>query len=376
MNIAVFGAGFGDEGKGVVTDFLTKKYKSLNPMVVRFCGGHQVGHTVYNNDIRHVFSNFGSGTLNGTPTYWSKFCTIDPIGIFNEWNVLNKKGITPKLFIDKNCPVTTPFDKINNQKDITNLNNGTCGVGFGKTLQREEDHFSITALDILYPKILKIKLEQLKQHYYMTYDSLSLDDFFHCCEFIINNPNIEICDDSKLQRSVKIFEGSQGLLLDQHYGFFPNVTRSNTGSKNIKELIPVNLDQIFMVSRAYQTRHGNGPMTNTEIKHDIELSKDETNVSNKYQGDFRVSVLDLDLINYAIERDTIFDEIKQKRRATNVNLVITCLEHTQHLYQYTHKGKEYWIPDEDEFLNSIKDHLVIPANIYKCKNHIISKVEG
>ena len=72
-NFVIIGLGFGDEGKGLITDYFCSKLK--NPLVIRFSGGHQVGHTVIYNDIRHMFSNFGSGTLRNIPTYWSKFCT-------------------------------------------------------------------------------------------------------------------------------------------------------------------------------------------------------------------------------------------------------------------------------------------------------------
>src|SRR5690606_12238557 len=105
---AVIGIGFGDEGKGITTDFLCSR--SRNPIVVRFSGGHQAGHTVVLNGVRHVFSNFGSGTLRGAPTYWAKYCTVNPIGIINELDSLIKKGITPKLYIDEKCPITTPYD--------------------------------------------------------------------------------------------------------------------------------------------------------------------------------------------------------------------------------------------------------------------------
>lgn len=92
MRKAVIGLGFGDEGKGITTDYLCSKTK--NPLVVRFCGGSQVGHTVVHNGIRHVFSSFGSGTLRGVPTYWSHKCALDPIGMLNELDVLKEKGIT------------------------------------------------------------------------------------------------------------------------------------------------------------------------------------------------------------------------------------------------------------------------------------------
>jgi adenylosuccinate synthase len=68
--------------------------------VIRFSGGHQAGHTVVTDDTRHVFSNFGSGTLRGVPTYWSKFCTVEPIGLLNELDALKIKGYNPILYID------------------------------------------------------------------------------------------------------------------------------------------------------------------------------------------------------------------------------------------------------------------------------------
>lgn len=77
MNSIVIGAGFGDEGKGTMVNYLCKQ--SNKPLVVRFNGGHQMGHGVVENDVRHIFSNFGSGTLVGAPTYISEFCTVDPV---------------------------------------------------------------------------------------------------------------------------------------------------------------------------------------------------------------------------------------------------------------------------------------------------------
>ena len=58
----VIGANFGDEGKGLMTD-----YFSSNPNTIVVCsnGGAQRGHTVFESTTgtRHVFHHFGSGTL-------------------------------------------------------------------------------------------------------------------------------------------------------------------------------------------------------------------------------------------------------------------------------------------------------------------------
>ena len=86
-NSVVIGLGFGDEGKGLVTNYLS----SPSSLVCRFSGGHQAGHTVIENGKRHVFSNYGAGPLKGAPTYWSQFCTFEPIGFLKERAILRKK---------------------------------------------------------------------------------------------------------------------------------------------------------------------------------------------------------------------------------------------------------------------------------------------
>jgi len=88
-SIAVIGLGFGDCGKGMVTSYLCSQTE--NPVVVRFSGGHQAGHTVYHkNGEGHICSNFGAGVLQGVPTFWSDKCTVDPIGIVNEMDALEQ----------------------------------------------------------------------------------------------------------------------------------------------------------------------------------------------------------------------------------------------------------------------------------------------
>ncbi len=95
-NYAVIGLGFGDEGKGMFTDILCSRL--YQPIVVRFSGGQQAGHTVYKDrKVSHVFSNFGSGSFRKVPTFWSRFCTMDPVGILNELSILKTKNVNPLL---------------------------------------------------------------------------------------------------------------------------------------------------------------------------------------------------------------------------------------------------------------------------------------
>lgn len=310
----VIGLGFGDEGKGVITSSLVSG--SDNPMVVRFNGGHQAGHTVISNGKRHVFSSFGSGTLQGAPTYWSHFCTVFPKALLREFDLLKK--FNPILYIDPLCPITTPFDISANQKDCKD---GSVGVGFGKTIQRQEDHFTLFAKDLKHRSVLKIKLDQIAK-YYGSGSEADKQKFLLDVEEMLSIQNIKIRRPQHI--GDLIFEGAQGILLDQTFGFFPHVTRSNTTSKNALSLIPKEYkSEIFLVTRAYQTRHGNGPMTGDPIK--LKNNENETNVNNTYQGEFRTSTLDLGLINYAIECEELISNNIPKK------IVMTCCDQVEEI---------------------------------------------
>lgn len=365
-NCAVIGLGFGDEGKGVVTDYLCSQFS--NPLVIRFTGGHQAGHTVVDGDKRHIFSNFGSGTLKGHPTFWSKFCTVDPPAIINELNLLVSEvgPFQPQLFVDSDCPITTPYDKFYNRQTESSNQHGSCGVGFGATIEREEKHYSLHFSDLFYPEIFKIKYQMIAEYYRelcpinsMHEDIFDTDlfkdmnsNFLYACEQL---PKLNFIEQRTLESifcSDYVFEGSQGLLLDQNFGFFPHVTRSNTGSANAVSIVGTNIAAYYLVTRAYQTRHGNGPMTNEKRSHTIMADTNETNVDRKWQGKFRRSLLDVDLLEYAINKD------KNIAISKNKTLVITCLDHISK-YRFTHKGNIVDCANEEEFVTKIADILEI-----------------
>lgn len=346
-NKAVIGLGFGDEGKGLFTDYLCSQ--SINPLVIRFSGGQQAGHTVVSNGIRHVFSNFGAGTLKGAPSYFSKFCTIDPIGIVNELSVLLDKGVNPLLFIDTRCAVTTPYDVRYNQH---NNKHGSCGVGVGATINREEHYYSLTFGDLFYPWVLKTKLNLIKD-FYSDYANIDISNFLDCCDIITRSIHIEKTDGFPKNNYSYIFEGSQGLLLDKNIGFFPHVTRGNTGTHNILPLLGHETLSVYLITRAYQTRHGDGPLSNESIPHNISKNPNETNVTNSYQGKLRVALLDVSLLEYAINKDDYI------RTASNKYLVITCLDHIQNEYRFTYQEKLIYCKNEAEFISKIASILNI-----------------
>lgn len=345
--IAVIGCGFGDEGKGRVVSQLCSL--SRHPLVIRFSGGHQAGHHVLTNKFDHVFSNFGSGTFSNAPTYWSQYCTVDPVGIFNEMELLKKINVQPVLYVNENCPVTTTHDKDQNIKREATNGHGTCGVGVGATWGREEQGFQLHFRDLYYPNILNIKLELLKDFYAPNKDR-SMTNFIEACKYVQASGTIhQVTGVPRLDYDTYIFEGSQGLLLDQRFGFFPHVARTNTGTKNILDM--GFKPEIFLVTRAYQTRHGNGPMTNQQ-NINIRDNYNERNHDDGFQGSFRRGLLDLNLLKYAIESDSYI------RHYNNKVLVITCFDLLRQ-YKYTLGSAIITCPTEKKFINDIKDYLNI-----------------
>jgi adenylosuccinate synthase len=339
----VIGLGFGDEGKGHIVNYLSSQKKSI---VVRFSGGHQAGHMVRTKEGKqHIFSSFGSGSFNDAPTYISKYCCIYPNAIINEYEALIKLDLYPILYVDNLAMVTTPFDiAYNRAKETVISQHGSCGVGIGTTMQRNETPYKLYAQDLQFENIYQTKIDAIKQYYlrkataekiediYLDYlYQIDLNKFYKdiksCCDktiILCESDIFQLIHNSTIENI--IFEGSQGILLDQSFGFFPYVTYANTTSKNALEIFNRNpistIPEIFYVSRAYQTRHGIGPMINegkrSELTDRILKNPNETNILHEWQGEFRKSILDLDLLQYALHSDENFSFHCLK------TLVLTC----------------------------------------------------
>lgn len=335
--------GYGDGGKGIVTDYLALSRPSKEGLVIRYNGGHQAGHTVYQDDgKKHVFSNYGSGTFRGYATYWSKYCTVNPVTLYNEVGVLGRFKLSgnTRLYIDGLCPVTTPYDVIYNQalENSRHIKHGSVGVGFGTTIERHENSpYKLFAQDLQNPFVLEQKLNGIASYYAEKVKfakSLNMDEmlkeFKDRCFFIAPRLTTEHKIMNQYRYGEMIFEGAQGVLLDMDHGFFPHVTRSHTTSRNAMEIIKRNHltdmarnPEIYYVTRAYQTRHGHGPMTNELFGDDRNVINNagETNKTDPYQGEFRKGYMDLEMLKYAISCDDNYSSGLKK------NLVITCLDH-------------------------------------------------
>ncbi len=339
---AIIGSGFGDEGKGLLTDYFASK--SNNCLIVRYNGGAQASHTVEMPDgKRHAFSHFGAGTFANAPTFLSKYFIINPI-LFNK--ELRELKSLPKVFVDPDCFVTTPYDMILNQIAESNRNgnkHGSCGIGINETVERCQDsQFRLTVRDLFDPiQILEKMIEYINIYLPKRVVKLGILGIPEHSKDIMMNKNIllnwkEDCkqflncitlseNDLLKKYDNIIFEGAQGLLLDEKSSYFPHVTRSRTGLNNVIEIakeVDIKEIDVNYVSRCYATRHGAGPFNNEINEMPYRKIEDKTNKYNEYQGRLRFGWLDL------LE---MFDYInKDLKQETNISitpsLAITCLD--------------------------------------------------
>lgn len=327
--------GFGDAGKGTMIDFLARKEDNV-AAVVRFNGGGQAAHNVVTPDGRHhTFSQFGSASfVTGVRSHISRFSLLDPVTLCYEAGVLaDVAGGDPLagLSIDQSALVVTPFHKAANRlrEALRGIEgHGTCGQGIGEAMGDSLTHGdAIRAEDLCNPDQLGRKLKQIQERKYEELREIFSEFRSHPElkreiewltsanereEFRLGTlsfcEHLNVVDEAyvaTLASSGKLlFEGAQGVLLDEWYGFHPHTTWSTTTFENaISILSDIGFDgevERLGVVRAYHTRHGAGPFPT----YDPQLSRqipDFHNGSEGWQGEFRVGWFDLVLARYAIE---------------------------------------------------------------------------
>lgn len=385
----IIGAGFGDEGKGLLTDYHAAPF-GADCIVARFNGGAQAGHTVVLPDgRRHVFSHFGSGTLTGAGTFLNKHFVSNPLLFRRERVELVELGIeTPAVFADDRGLVTTPYDMLANQFAEIGRGagkHGSCGIGFGETIERGlNDRFRIRISDLSDAAKLRTKLDDIRQNWTparmnklnvltLTGEQVDLlgedklrDDFIEAAvEFY---ESIRLARPEVLTTRAKIvFEGAQGLLLDQDYGWFPHVTRSYTGLKNaVETAVEAGIKQLDCVyaTRAYATRHGAGPLPHELPDKPFANIIDATNIANPHQDNLRFGWLDLDLLSAAITHD-----FERYSLAANLNLTkklaVTCVDQLDARTSFVRQGVLCQ--------TSVNDFLIAAARVVNVNEVLMSR---
>ena len=330
---AVIGANFGDEGKGLVTDWLAANSKKA--IVVLHNGGPQRAHTVTTPEgVEHIFRHIGAGTFAGADTYIAQQFICNPMIFREEYEKLLPKlgGQKPKIYVDKRCKFTTFFDMIINQAkefERGTAKHGSCGLGIYETISRYQDKGFVFKQELINPYGISLGefaalsyigkydfLKSLKKYYTdkridqahirrlpaeldkALESEIAIQNYISDFEYMMKR--CELVDGPAILRSYAdvIFENGQGLLLDQdNLEYYPHLTPSHTGIYNIDEILKEcyytgDID-VYFVSRTYMTRHGVGRFDTECLKSNINFFMwDRTNVPNMFQDSLRYGYLD------------------------------------------------------------------------------------
>lgn len=392
----VIGANFGDEGKGLMTDYFCSNFdKNEKVLNVRFNGTCQAGHTVVKGEKRHIFSHFGAGSFNeNVVTFLTSDFYVNPILFNSEYEKLVKLGVKPIVIVDSNAPVITFYDMLYNRVIETSRGkdrHGSCGMGLWEALLRGKADYALTVDDLkkgvrkLSNQIIDIRdnyfSEKFKQDG-IEFNGAVVDNIDWFDEDIIDKYIFEskimleriIIEDEKsvLNRFDNIvFEGAQGLLLDwMNREYMPYLTASRTGLFNVNRLIklidmPFDFEVCYM-TRSYFTRHGAGIFkSEVENKEVLGISEnDKTNFVNPWQGVFRYGYFDLDLFRMTIEKDLNDLEIENYKKS----ICITHLDETDGFIMTDEKKKL------EDFINQFEGFVFYLSYSEESKN--IRLVDG
>ena len=244
---------------------------------------------------------------------------IEPYAMLNEAAVFNytmgKGDVMDRLTVDPLCRVITPYHWILNrirEKARGIDRHGSCGMGIGEVRHFQEMSWpTIVAGEIAdYDRTL-IKLREIRSLAFREAEQRTVEDrkwiaaehSKTVAEFYQGfSKRMRLLPAYELQRQLRkcisVFEGAQGILLDENYGFAPYNSWTNTTAKNAKRILTdASIPHTTIgIVRTYFTRHGPGPFV-SECEPTIE---DRHNGTGQWQGRFRTGLFDLPALRYSL----------------------------------------------------------------------------
>ncbi len=283
-NVVVIGAQWGDEGKGKITDLLSKSAD----VVVRYQGGVNAGHTVVVKDQTFKLHLIPSGILYPeTECIIGCGTVIDPKVLLEELEQLEAIGVsTRNLLISETAHVTMPYHRIIDRASEEQRGNhkiGTTGRGIGPTYADKSERTGIRVIDLMNPELLSEQLNWTIAQKNVILERLYnlppldanqvIDEYLGYAERLrphVVDSSLKLYDAILRKRNI-LFEGAQGTLLDLDHGTYPYVTSSNpvAGGACVGTGVgPTMIDRVIGVAKAYTTRVGEGPFP-TELHGDV-----------------------------------------------------------------------------------------------------------
>lgn len=276
-NVVVIGSQWGDEGKGKIVDWLSKRAD----VVVRFQGGNNAGHTLVIDGVEYKLHLLPSGIVReGKISIIGNGVVLDPFALLEEIKTVTLQGvhISPdNLIIAENTNMILPVHRVIDQameqargkKAI-----GTTGRGIGPCYEDKVARRGIRVCDLRYGEYLRDRLETMLLHHNALLKGLGHEEMIDCNQIYDSLMKIseeilsysgnawKIIEEADYESKKILFEGAQGIMLDVDHGTYPFVTSSSTlpSSAAMGSGTGVHsLDYILGITKAYTTRVGSGP---------------------------------------------------------------------------------------------------------------------
>ena len=260
---AVIGLQWGDEGKGKIVDLLSSDVD----FVSRFQGGNNAGHTIIVGDKTYKLSLVPSGILHKNVTaFIGSGVVIDLEVLLAEVKMLQDAGVdigSHNLKIADNATVILDI-----QKDLDKASSGkigTTGRGIGFAYQDKVARRAVRICDLFDDEILLSRIKEICDFYHCHLKNVDPHQvFLKAKNFGLQIEKFVVPSVFLLQNRDKniLFEGAQGVLLDNSFGTYPFVTSSNTIASSLFCGTGLGIsacERVIGALKAYTTRVGNGP---------------------------------------------------------------------------------------------------------------------
>lgn len=288
---AVVGTQWGDEGKGKVVDFLTRK----SQVVVRYQGGTNAGHTVVVGREKYALHLIPSGILHSDKTCLiGDGVIVHPETLVRELGDLRKRvSKTARLLLSTKVQLIMPWHIA--RDGIAGGLVGTTKRGIGPCYADATARRGIRVMELDSPKHFKgrvkyeanwnkrlikamadsfglsstdlkgLKLSSVLNHKKVAEDYLSQFRELKELGVEITDGSAFLWEQDRVGKKI-LFEGAQATLLDITHGDYPYVTSSHPtiGGLYIGAGFRPRKIGVTGVAKAYSTRVGNGPFP-TEI---------------------------------------------------------------------------------------------------------------
>ncbi len=268
-SVCVFGAQWGDEGKGKIIDRLALEAD----VVVRYQGGANAGHTVVVAGQKYVLHLVPSGILHpGKLNVIGCGVAVDPLALLSEVEGLRARGVAvdgTNLRLSAGAHVIFEHHKridaaAERWRGVGRI--GTTGRGIGPCYADKAARTGLRVADLLEPRRCRERLQAAlaEKNALITQvhgeAPLDLEEQLSRYGGLAEALRPFVCDAGReVRRAFRagkrlLFEGAQGAMLDIDAGTYPFVTSSHTGAAGVGAgagFPPRDLDRVVGIAKAY-----------------------------------------------------------------------------------------------------------------------------